>query len=274
MWRIKQAFHRKKSSSSKSSNESRRKSVSFASPLPSFRSTAISTSAAETVLKTPELVEMILVHLDLNQLLFAQRVCRHWKEITRDSQKLKRALYLSPITKIDERIPIDNAWLKSRFPDLGVYLLQGNPKWRPKYVQALTTSDFERLGQKFFSENASWRNMLLTQPPITDAVVYASIEELPRRSSSLSKRDSTPETDESTFPKRPSVNEWVQASVVVKSATGVTMGMVVEAGIEAQRRGFVIARKRLSERKDSGYVSMGSESGLDEIEVAVVEVEE
>lgn len=268
--KIKQALRRKSTAESKSSHGSRRKSVSFASPIASFsNSLSLSNSAAETVLKTPELVEMILAHLDLNELLSVQRVCRHWKEILNSSTRLKRKLYLSPITKIDERIPVDNAWMKTRFPDLGVYLLQGNPKWRTKFVRALSASDFDRIGTQFFSEpNASWRDMLLTQPPIKDVVVYATVEEPTRR-----KRSSSVDSDASvTEEKQTSVTELVEASIVVKSPTGVTMGMIVDAGIEAQRRGFALARKRLSDRKDSGYVSMGSESGIDDIEVAVVEV--
>jgi len=215
---------------------------------------------------------MILAHLDMNELLFMQRVCRHWKEVISDSKQLKRHLYLSPTTKIDERIPVDNAYLKTRFPDLGVYLLQGNPKWRPKYVKGLSSLDFERLGQPFFSEEkASWRNMLLTQPPIKEIVVYANIEDPSRRSSSTSKRDSVSEIDDLQDQTQPSLHELVkEASVVVKSTTGVTMGMIVEAGIEAQRRGFVIVRKRLSERKDSGYVSLDEV----EVEVAIVDAED
>lgn len=114
--------------------------------------------------------------------------------------------------------------------------------------------------------------MYLTQPPVKELVVYASVEDSSRRSSMQSKRDSLSETEDTPPSRQPSFNEMAEASVMVKCLTGVTMGMIVEAGIEAQRRGFVLARKRLSDRKDSGYVSVRSET--DEIEVAVVEVSE
>lgn len=232
----------------------------------------LSTSAAETVLKTPELLELVLAHLDQEELLAAPRVCRHWKEIIGTSLPLRRKLYLSPTTKIDEHIAVDNTWLKSKFPDFGLYLLKGNPRWRPKYVKALGASDFDRLGSDFFIEpNASWRNMLLTQPPIKEVIVYSHIEESSRPSSRRSKRSSLNDQDAQRQPSVPSMEELMKASVTIKNNNGVTMGMIIDAGIEARRRGSVAAKRRMWDRKDSGYVSL-EESRVDEIEVSVVEV--
>lgn len=233
---------------------------------------AISPSAAESVLKTPELLELVLAHLDQEQLLNAQRVCRHWKDIISSSLPLRRMLYLSPAPKVDERIPVDNAWLKNRFPDFGIYLLQGNPKWRPKYIRALGPADFDRLGTDFFAQpNASWRDMLLTQPPVKEIVVYSHIEDTSKSTPRKAKRNSLARKEEQRQPSTPSMEEMMKASVTVKNKNGVTMGMVVDAGIEARKRGSVSAKRQLSDRKDSGYVSLG-ESQVDEIEISVVEV--
>ena len=113
--------------------------------------------------------------------------------------------------------------------------------------------------------------MLLTQPPVKEVVVYAGLEESSRPSSSSTARSSSDGSFSETFLKVPSsVDDLVQARVVVKNNSGVTMGMIFDASIEARRRSQVIARKKLTERKDSGYASQRSDS---EVEVAIVEVE-
>jgi hypothetical protein len=218
-------------------------------------------------------LELVLVHLDQEQILYAQRVCRHWGEIIRSSLPLRRKLYLSPTTKIDEQIPVDNAWLKSRFPEFGMYLLQGNPKWRPKFIKALGASDFDRLGESFFAEpDASWRNMLLTQPPIKEVVVFSKIEETHGSGATISNRKSRPGLEgRDRQPSSPSIEEMMKASVTIRNGKGVTMGMIVDAGVEARRRGSLAARKRMTDRKDSGYVSL-EDLQIDNIEVSVVEV--
>jgi hypothetical protein len=180
-------------------------------------------------------------------------------------------LYLSPAPKIDDRIPVDNPWLKARFPDFGIYLLQGNPKWRPKYIRALGPADFARLGNDFFEPDASWRNMLLTQPPVKEMVVYSQIEESLKTTPKKTKRISFAREEEQRQPSTPSLEEMMKASVPIKCQTGITMGMIVNAGIEARRRGSIAAKRQASDRKDSGYVSLEA-SQVDEIEVSVVEV--
>lgn len=230
-----------------------------------------STSAAESVLKTPELLELVLAHFDQAELMNAQRVCRRWKDIISSSLPLRRMLYLSPTLKVDERIPVDNAWLKSRFPDLGIYLLQGNPKWRPKYIKALGAADFERLGDNFYEPNASWRDMLLTQPPVKEIVVYSHIEERSQSDKRKSRRGLFAREEEPRQPSVPSMEEMVKASVTVKNKNGVTMGMIIDAGIEARRRGSAAAKRQTSDRKDSGYVSLEG-STVDDIEISVIEI--
>ncbi|KAK3656830.1 hypothetical protein LTR56_002811 [Elasticomyces elasticus] len=54
------------------------------------------------VLATPELLEVILLHLPLRDLLFSQKVCTHWKAIVDTSPNIKKALFLVPDTHIDQ----------------------------------------------------------------------------------------------------------------------------------------------------------------------------
>ncbi|KAK3684611.1 hypothetical protein LTR37_020111 [Vermiconidia calcicola] len=52
----------------------------------------------EQALKTIELVEAILSQLPMRDLLLAQRVCKHWKEVIDASSKLQKALFFQPAT--------------------------------------------------------------------------------------------------------------------------------------------------------------------------------
>jgi hypothetical protein len=180
-------------------------------------------------------------------------------------------LYLSPISKLDERIPVDNAWLKRKFPDFGIFLLQGHPKWRPKYVKAIGAEDFDRLGAEFFGPDASWRDMLLTQPPVKEIVVYSPIGNDAKGKSNTSLCSEDGDQDAQRQPSVPSMEEIVRASVTVRNINGVTMGMIIDASVEARRRGTLVAKRRMSDRKDSGYVSLEG-SQVAGIAVSVVEI--
>lgn len=54
--------------------------------------------AVNSVFATPELVEGILIHLPLKDLLFAQAVCTYWKAVIDGSQLLQKALFFRPAT--------------------------------------------------------------------------------------------------------------------------------------------------------------------------------
>lgn len=111
---------------------------------------------------------------------------------------------------------------------MAIYLLQGNVKWRPRSVKAIEEAELTDLGRKFYEcETASWRKMLLTQPPVRDVVVYAV-------QSGSGK----------------GTEELLDARVPVKDERGVTMGMILEASETARRRDLGV------KRNDSGYVSI------------------
>jgi len=102
-----------------------------------------------------------------------------------------------------------------------------------------------RLGDKFWEcETASWRNMVLTQPPVKEMVVYAGLED----GKGGSRR----------------IEDLVNAQVAIKSVDGVTMGMVFDASIKARRK----SRCGDVKRNDSGYASLD----ILEEEVMVVDV--
>jgi len=209
--------------------------------------TPISPSAAAKVLGTPELLEMILLHCTMQELLPLQRTSRHFRDIILSSAPLRRKLFLSEALHEDKNQQTDNPYLKERFPKLGTYLLQGNPKWRPKFIKALAEEDVLRLGPEFFRcETATWRNMLLTQPPVKEVVVYAGFEDGVKVSRN--------------------VEDLVNAQVSVKSAHGVTMGMIYDASAKANRK----SKWSDVRRNDSGYGSIGSVE--EDFQVEVVEI--
>jgi hypothetical protein len=188
---------------------------------------------------------MILSHLDMNEILFLQRVCHTWQNIIlRESIQLRRKLFLAPSLVESPDYPTDNPFLKDRFPTFAIYLLTGNVKWRPKWVKALDDTDLGRLGPEFFEcQTASWRNMLLTQPPVKELVVYVGFDEGEKAATR-------------------GMQELLDAQVVIKDPQGVTMGMVLAASERARRKSAELGRGK---RHDSGYASIC----IDEAEVAV-----
>ena len=57
----------------------------------------MSSQAARRALGIPELLEVILYQLPLQDLLRAQSVCKHWQRVINHSKKLQRALYFEPV---------------------------------------------------------------------------------------------------------------------------------------------------------------------------------
>ncbi|KAK5732324.1 hypothetical protein LTR17_010638 [Elasticomyces elasticus] len=53
---------------------------------------------ASHALAVPELLENVLLRLHSRDLLFAQKVCKAWKEVIEASPNLQRALFLKPGT--------------------------------------------------------------------------------------------------------------------------------------------------------------------------------
>ncbi|KAE9971977.1 hypothetical protein BLS_004215 [Venturia inaequalis] len=276
MWRLKTALSRLSySKEDESTTESKHeRSKSLPSPPSSFQSSApaasrpstattssrpVSASAASTVLRTPELIEMILMHLSMQELLPIQRTSHAVRDIILSSALLKRKLFLAPALAESTDQETDNPFLKNFFPTLGTYLLTGNPKWRPKFIKALSEDEMERIGEEFWEcETASWKGMFLTQPPVKEMTLYAGLEEGKGGGS---------------------VKDLVNAQVSIKAKDGVTMGMVVDASVKARRK----ARCGDVRRNDSGYASLkidevGGDDVVakvqhDEISVAVVEID-
>jgi hypothetical protein len=130
-------------------------------------------SAAHQVLATPELAEIILTHLAMRDLLASQHVCYLWNSIIKTSRPLLRKKYLladntarhSPVQPHALTNPL---YLQRFVQQAALHALRSvNP---PVHFLGIDPFVLERTAV-FESKEASWREMLLFQPPVRIAVL-------------------------------------------------------------------------------------------------------
>jgi hypothetical protein len=146
-----------------------------------------------------ELLEAVLLELDMRTLLVsAQRVSKHWHAVIKHSPRIQQALFYTPVRlgsggrSSEEAVPVINPLLQEKF---GKFFFDidsdysyihrsdafGKLPWatstlNPLYVDSrLGISEFphwtsgspqdQRSRQVFTRSNASWRKMLVSQPP-------------------------------------------------------------------------------------------------------------
>lgn len=147
----------------------------------------------DKALTTPEILETILLHLDLASILTsAQRVCHSWRDLITTSPSLQQHLYFQPNWNQNQ-----NQTLKTPNPLLSTLFPGWFPPPPPANISRATTDKddeeveaavldehtFETLAlahadknRAFMYKHASWRNMLLSQPPIPDLVLFGVCE--------------------------------------------------------------------------------------------------
>ncbi|KAB8221957.1 hypothetical protein BDV33DRAFT_229847 [Aspergillus novoparasiticus] len=114
-----------------------------------------------------EILHPILLNLDMRTLLHAQRVCRVWHHIITRSRSLQQALFFLPVeehqgTGPDKRPGQINPLLKE--------ILWPQLSWLATSARKLKPSERRRHAKErgiptLRSETASWRGMLIRQPP-------------------------------------------------------------------------------------------------------------
>lgn len=159
---------------------------------------------AAAVLGVTELLEKVLIELDPKTLLLSQRVSKSWRALITSSIRLQRALFLEPtpcgeVSYIDWRLD-DKDWYDGQAGklDLGVHVRGPDRDQRPLVYEShwgktrddqgryrvfvnpllkelfpfLTKNgiywneNFSGLPKAAQAEEASWRRMYFTQPPI------------------------------------------------------------------------------------------------------------
>ena len=124
-------------------------------------------TAALRVLDVFELLEMILIQLPIKDLLtHAQRVSRTWRATVKNSTRLQRALFISPVPSTPLEL-IDTTygslWVARESNLRPITVLENPYYWS---ILATITYGHHKAGLYAYAE-ASWRQMLVTQPPLS-----------------------------------------------------------------------------------------------------------
>lgn len=120
------------------------------------------------VFLVPEFLEMILLEFDTRTLLVsAQRVCRLWREMIRSSIKLQAALFFKPVAQppAPGSTPIRNPLLERVWREFFHSKPQfASDRWPDEWSRTLPMMTRKR-EEAYTRPEASWRRMLLHQPP-------------------------------------------------------------------------------------------------------------
>ncbi|EMC93859.1 hypothetical protein BAUCODRAFT_212668 [Baudoinia panamericana UAMH 10762] len=153
-------------------------------------------SAANHVLRLPELLEVILLSLSQKDILLSQRVSRSFRHTVQGSVNLQRALFFEPDWKLEGRVsfnayranltpgkkPENNRLLLRAFPgcyptvtlvivndsptpnemDIG---RRGSEHWSWDVCISFPADTIPTCSQAALYPEASWRRMYLSQPP-------------------------------------------------------------------------------------------------------------
>jgi hypothetical protein len=117
------------------------------------------------VFDIPELVEAILVHLPPRDLLLSQRISRTFQTAIKSSPRLQQTLFFRPIPVKGPGDWTLNPLLRNPFLPWFVIL---ESRWQlPDYetFELLDCNANEQKRAAFMHPNASWRRMLVIQPP-------------------------------------------------------------------------------------------------------------
>jgi hypothetical protein len=124
-------------------------------------------AATKKGLATPEILEMILIQVDIRTLLTsAQRVCHSWFDVISKSPLIQKGLFFTPVNDSEWVLgeKILNPLLIEAFPSIfptkdRLYSSRLDVCDLPMTQDALTMDQFIR-------KDASWRKMLVQQPPL------------------------------------------------------------------------------------------------------------
>ncbi|KAK8043301.1 hypothetical protein PG993_005731 [Apiospora rasikravindrae] len=142
-------------------------------------------AARDSVLSTPELLEIIFAFFSARRLLVSgQRVCRLWKDVIDQSPRLQKHLFFRPEDEGEEgRCRADtfpassNPLLRHAFRE---FFFPGHHKRSVRFsfsaLRELPIADMKN-GRKrhnaFIRAGASWRSMLVSQPPPRELFLVA-----------------------------------------------------------------------------------------------------
>ncbi|KAJ7224033.1 hypothetical protein B0H12DRAFT_1328841 [Mycena haematopus] len=120
-------------------------------------------------MSTPELLEHTFAHLSMRDLLItAPLVSKTWQAITL-TPTLQRLLFFQPDTELSCRV--QNPLLVELFPPLFVSKAEAPLRWVWPNSKSIESMPWAKAPDAFRRPEASWRRMLVTQPPAPRLVV-------------------------------------------------------------------------------------------------------
>ncbi|KAF2469083.1 uncharacterized protein BDR25DRAFT_304620 [Lindgomyces ingoldianus] len=140
-------------------------------------------TARKAVLSVFELIEQILLQLPMYDLLMAQSVCTRWRTVILSSSRIQRDLYFLPREVPSNASPADlkpNPVLAAAFEEVfeiskrrGLYhIWQRDFTVRKAFcMEILLHSTMDSWTEEVKYKEASWRRMLMTQPPVSSVAV-------------------------------------------------------------------------------------------------------
>ncbi|PYI35262.1 hypothetical protein BP00DRAFT_308465, partial [Aspergillus indologenus CBS 114.80] len=119
------------------------------------------------VVLIPELLEMILLHLNMRDLLLSSRVCRLWYDVIQQSSRIQQALFFRPYRQraaigepgLKNALVRDKLWDEFFARVLNSRRRPGNERHHLPKIESRKRED------AYLRPEASWRKMLLHQPP-------------------------------------------------------------------------------------------------------------
>jgi len=125
-------------------------------------------TAKDSVISTPELLELTLSHLPMRDLLVtAPLVNKTWQALTL-TPTLQRVLFFQADLAASQ--PTQNPLLAELFPPFFIQEVRGS--WElPGSALSIKSMPWSEAPDAFKREEASWRRMLVTQPPARRLIV-------------------------------------------------------------------------------------------------------
>ncbi|KAK7991768.1 hypothetical protein PG996_013219 [Apiospora saccharicola] len=124
----------------------------------------------ERVVAPTELLEAVLLGMDMRTLLtVAQRVCRRWHHLICTSPSLQKALFFEPENAVLSTNPLRNPLLAEIFTvwfDYDASTERGFGRRGEHYFKDFRASPFAKNLDVVLHKNATWRQMLVQQPPL------------------------------------------------------------------------------------------------------------
>ncbi|KAJ5605790.1 hypothetical protein N7510_008571 [Penicillium lagena] len=130
-------------------------------------------TATKNCLETPEILNMILARVDRRTLLTtAQRVSRSWSDLISNSPSIQKALFFTPIRNSEWGIKrkFFNPLLIEVFPSFFPARDGRQGSWFP--LCDLPMVKDASLMARLVRKDASWRKMLVRQPPIFEIGIF------------------------------------------------------------------------------------------------------